>query len=55
MKSMMLLLDMHLITISELFKNKVRIKVVLVQLTLFVNTFVAFKKCIIQYFSIIPA
>ena len=29
-------------------QNKVRLKVLPEQLTLFVNTFVAFKKCIIQ-------
>ena len=36
-------------------QNRVRINVVLVQLTLFVNMFVAFKKCIIQWFSTVPS
>ena len=36
-------------------QNKVRLKVLPEQLTLFFNTFVAFKKCIIQKFSIIPS
>ena len=36
-------------------QNKVRLKVLPEQLTLFANTSVTFKKCIIQYFSIIPS
>ena len=36
-------------------QNKVRLKVFPEQLTLFVNTSVTFKKCIIQYFCIIPS
>ena len=36
-------------------QNKVRLKVLPEQSTLFVNTSVTFKKCIIQSFSIIPS
>ena len=35
-------------SLAQLFKNKVRLKVLPEQLTLFVNTSVTFKKCIIQ-------
>ena len=36
-------------------QNKVRLKVLPEQLTLFVNTSVTFKKCKFHYFSIIPS